>query len=67
MRWEGVWPYWRRCVTRVGFEISDVHAKPSVSLFLLPAAEVELSATSPTPRLPVCHLVSHHENNGLSL
>ena len=38
------------------------------SPFLLPAySDVELSAPSPTPPLPVCLHASHHDANGLNL
>ena len=38
---------------RVGFEVSEAQARPSVALFLLPAnPDVEFSATSPAPCLP---------------
>ena len=52
----------------VGFEVSDVHARPNVSLILLLVEpEVELSATSPAPCLPACHHASLPGNNGLNL
>lgn len=50
----------------MGFEVSEVQAKPSVSVFLLPAGlDVELSAPSPTPRLPAFYHASCHDDNGL--
>ena len=54
----------------MGFEVSEAQVRPSVAriLFLLPAdSDVELSATSPAPCLPVCHHAFHHDNNELSL
>ena len=40
----------------VDLEVSVTQARPSGSLSLLPAdLDVGLSATSPTPCLPVCH------------
>ena len=52
----------------VGFQVSNAQARPSVFLFLLPDhLDVELSATSPAPCLPVgCH-TSPHNNDGLNL
>jgi hypothetical protein len=53
---------------KVGFEVSDAQARPSVSLILLPVdAHIKLSATSRAPCLPVfCH-ASQNDNNGLNL
>lgn len=55
-----VWPCWSRydlvggsVSQRVGFEVSEAQARPSVALFLLPAnPEVEFAATSPALCLP---------------
>ena len=64
----------RRCtliggsVMGVGFEVSDAQARPSVSLFLLPAnLDVEFLVPSLAPYLPVCHHAFHHDDNGLNL
>ena len=53
----------------VGFEISEAQAKPggSVSLVLPTNPVVDLSATSPVPRLPACCHVYFHDDNGLVL
>ena len=52
----------------MAFDISDAQARTSVVVFLLPAdPDVELSAPSPAPCLPVCHPVSRHDDNGLNL
>jgi hypothetical protein len=52
----------------VGFEVSDAQARPSVSLFLLPAnLDVEFLVPSLAPYLPVCHHAFHHDDNGLNL
>ena len=55
-----VWPCWSRydlvggsVSQRGGFEVSEAQARPSVTLFLLPAnPDVELSATFPALYLP---------------
>ena len=55
--------------TGVDFEISDAQARPSVSLSL-PAAsdlDVELSAISPAACLPAHRHASCYDNNGLNL
>jgi hypothetical protein len=58
-----VWHCWRKCVTvGVGFEVSYAQAMTTVthSLLLLPAdQDVELSAPSLAPCLPVCCHTSH--------
>jgi hypothetical protein len=52
----------------MGFGFQKLHSKPRVSLFLLLMdLDVEFSATSPAPCLPVCHNASCHDNNGLNL
>ena len=53
----------------VGFEVSEVQARASVSQSLPAAAgpDVELSATSPAPCLPACHHASYHDDNGVNL
>ena len=56
------------CHWGVGFRVSKVQVYPSVSLFLLPMnSDVELSAISPAPCLPVCCHDSCHDDNGLTL
>ena len=55
---------------RVGFEFSNAQATPRVpqSLLLLPEdQDVDLSAPSRGLCLPVWHLASRHDDNGLSL
>jgi hypothetical protein len=51
----------------VSFEASEAQARPQChSLFLLSAdPNIELSATSPVPCLPVCHCASCHNDSGL--
>lgn len=52
----------------VGFEVSKAQARPSGSLFLLPAdLDIELSATSPTPHLPAYHHAPCRKDNVLNL
>lgn len=52
----------------VGFEISKTHTKPSDSLFLLPVdADVEFSAASLAPCLPVGQHAPRSDDNGLDL
>jgi hypothetical protein len=48
----------------MGFEVSKAHARPSLSVPKY--QDVELSAPSPAPYLPVCHSASCHDNNGQS-
>ena len=60
-----VWMCWKYCVTRSGLWglrcPSHAHC---VILFLLPVdSDIELSATSPAPCLPVCLLNSCHDEN----
>jgi len=63
---EWVWPCWGKCVTGVGSEVSDAQARPSVALSsCCLQIQIELSAPSPAPCLPLCHHVSCH--NGLHL
>ena len=52
----------------MGLGVSSAQARPSGTLFLLPAhLDVELSATSPAPCLLVfCH-ASNHDDNGRNL
>jgi hypothetical protein len=52
----------RKCITGVGFEVSNAQHRPSGSLsLLLPTnPDVELSAPSPTQSLPVCCRASLH-------
>lgn len=53
------------CHWEVGFQVSEVQARPSVTL--LPAKlDVELSAPCPAPCLPVMH-ASHYDDNGVNL
>lgn len=33
-KFQRLWPCWRRCVTRLGFEVSKCHASPSLILHL---------------------------------
>lgn len=57
-----VWPCWNRrgfvggsVLLGEDFEVSEAHAKPKVSLFLLPANPgAELSVPYPVPFLSVC-------------
>jgi hypothetical protein len=52
----------------VGFEVSEAQARPSVTLFLLPAdPDVGLSAISTASSLPSCCHVFYHDDNGLNL
>ena len=54
----------------VGFEVTQVEIRPSVSHFLSLLSvdlDVELLSFSPAPYLPVWHHVSHYNENGLSL
>jgi hypothetical protein len=51
------------------FEVSDAQTIPSVAFtfFYLGNLVVELSATSPAPRLPACHHASRYDDNELNL
>jgi hypothetical protein len=52
----------------VGFGVSNALVGPSVvPSRLLMDLEVELSATSLAPCLPMCYRASHHDDNGLNL
>ena len=53
--WE-VWPWWRKCVTGVGFGVSKAQSRPSVAFS---------SCTSAGQCLPAYHHASCH--NGLNL
>ena len=56
------------CHWGVGFEVSDVQARPSVSHFLLSAnPDIQFSTPTPAPFLTACYHVLHHDNNGLNL
>ena len=51
----------------MGFEALKAQARFRVTSFLLCAnPDVELSATSPALCLPVCRLVSHHDDSELN-
>ena len=54
-----------KCVTvEVGFEVLHAQASPRGQSLLLPVdPNIELSAPSPAPCLPVCHHVSRHDDN----
>lgn len=60
-----MWPYWKKCVIGDGLWGFKCSSQAQLhSLFLLSVdPDVELSATSPTPCLPVCH----HNDNRLNL
>jgi hypothetical protein len=49
----------------VRFEVSKAQARPSVSLFMLPAdLDIEISSTSPVLRLPAfCDVFQHNKRN----
>lgn len=49
----------------VGFEVSKVHSRSTLFLFLNPE-DVKFLATSPVPDLPICSYASHHNNSGLN-
>ena len=55
------WPHWKKCVTRVGFGISNSQPKASVSHFLL-RADVDLSAPPAPGLLTLCHAPCHDDN-----
>lgn len=52
-----------------GFEVSEIKPGPvSLSPFQLPSdLDVELSAISSAPCLPICSHASHHDDKGLNL
>jgi hypothetical protein len=53
---------------QVGFEVSGAQARPSDSLFLLPAdLDVEILTTPQALCLPACHRAPHHDENVLNL
>jgi hypothetical protein len=43
---EWVWSCWRKCVSRVGFKVSDAQVRPSVSLFCLLSANLDVELFS---------------------
>lgn len=51
-----------------GFEVSQAHAIPRVSLCLLPEDQIlKLLVSAPVPRWPAGYHASHHIADGLTL
>lgn len=58
---------WRKCVIiGVGYEVSKVRARPSVTLFLLSMDLAVEFSVLPAPCLPAWYHASCHDKNGLN-